>query len=130
MKGEKMPFFRLIVFTAVLAAVFFLLDYFESGLLHEHIWRFLAFFSIQGYMTSRIIFLGAERSNGYIIPYYFVAMSLRFFCSVFVAFLFLYLGVENRLAFALNFFMLYLCFLWFEISLLLTNLRQNYNKSN
>ena len=47
----------------------------------------------------------------------------RFFFSILFIFAYIYFGVENVLLFVLNFLVVYLLFIIFEISILLLNLR-------
>jgi hypothetical protein len=123
----KKALFKIIGYSAFLAAIIFILQNisFTSHLVHYGIWTiywfsfFVAIFIglANSYFVSRKDF--AEN-----LPQVFIASTvMRLLLSIFFVGIMLYLGVEDRLLWVINFFMLYIFYLIFEIISLMTTLR-------
>lgn len=57
-------------------------------------------------------------------------VTFRLIMSILFVFVLLYLGLDHRLTFILNFFVLYLCYLVFEITTFIANLRAISSKAH
>ncbi|MFZ6664190.1 hypothetical protein [Peijinzhouia sedimentorum] len=123
----KKALFKIIGYSAFLAAIIFLLQNisFTHHLIHSDIWTIFIFSFIvsiliglaNSYFVSRKDF--AEN-----LPQVFIASTvMRLLLSIFFVGIVLYLGVEDRLLWVINFFILYIFYLIFEIISLMTTLR-------
>ncbi|MFC2187405.1 hypothetical protein ACFCT7_08810 [Fulvivirgaceae bacterium LMO-SS25] len=123
----KKALFKIIGYSAFLAAIIFLLQNisFTYHLIHSDIWTIFIFSFIvsiliglaNSYFVSRKDF--AEN-----LPQVFIASTvMRLLLSIFFVGIVLYLGVEDRLLWVINFFILYIFYLIFEIISLMTTLR-------
>ena len=117
---------KIILFTAVLAIVIYLTNqFFIPDLIHTQIWIMLGFFFALAVMGHRITEMAFQRSKDNVAIFYFVVMLIRLLISIIFIGIFLYKGVQDRVLFVMNFFILYLLYVAFEINSLLTNLRRN-----
>ena len=98
-------------------------------LVHPFIWYSQVFFFSIFFISNRIISIGALNGDNKIHVFYLVSLTVRFLLSV----AFVVVGLLNTdfhpVVFALNFFVLYLCYTWFEIYSLLSNLRADFKNN-
>lgn len=76
-------------------------------------------------ISQTISYLGKIRKPEEAIFFSFAAIGIHFILNLISITILIYQGVENRNLFFFNFFVLYLCYTLFDISSLITNLRQN-----
>jgi hypothetical protein len=123
----KKALFKIIGYSGLLASIIFLLQNISitQNLVHTGIWTIFIFSFIvsiligiaNSYFVSRKDF--AEN-----LPQVFIASTvMRLLLSIFFVGIVLYLGIEDRLLWVINFFMLYIFYLIFEIISLMTTLR-------
>lgn len=127
---KKIPDIVQILLITVLLAVLLALDDFvlPQALLHEYKWYLLIFFAVQSVTTTFITSQGLGKDPRYFQGFFFSAMLLRMFLSIAVIFYAVYQGVISPTLFVVTFFILYFCFISFEIYSLLHNLRANSEK--
>ncbi|MCU0437521.1 MAG: hypothetical protein MUC49_06355 [Raineya sp.] len=128
---KKIPDLVQISLIAVLLGVLLAIDDFvlPSPLLHEYKWYLLLFFAVQSILTTFITSQGLTKDPEYFQGFFFSAMLVRMFLSIGVIFFAVYQGVISPFLFVGTFFILYFCFVSFEIYSLLHNLRANSGKS-
>lgn len=129
---KKIPDIIQVLLITVLITILLVLDDFvlPEPLLHEYKWYLLLFFAIQSILTTFITSQGLTKDPRYFQGFFFLAMFLRMFLSIAVIFYAVYQGVISPTLFVVTFFILYFCFISFEIYSLLHNLRANSEKEN
>jgi hypothetical protein len=115
---------KIVLFTCGLAILIFLIRTFVApAWIHAEIWTILGFFAVLSIIGHRLAQRGFQ--GGQFPPFYLAVTALRLLlCVVFVGY-FIYLKIDGLPVFVINFFILYLLYLGFEINWLLSNLRGN-----
>lgn len=129
MREAFSPLMRLTGFFLALCALVLLLSQAGLNIFHSYKWFLLIFFYVQTIFTTIFIQSGMKANKNNMAFFYFGAMIFRFFVSISVAFVLIYKGIDEKVLFVLNFFVLYLLFIMFEIIPVLTNLRPNLRSS-
>ncbi|HEV7348712.1 hypothetical protein [Telluribacter sp.] len=117
---------RSILATLLLGIALFLAQ--KSGQdtwIHPTIWYMLAFFLGVSFLIHRLMEMGFKNNREKFVQFYLSTIIGRLLLSLIFVGVFLYLGVDNRPAFILDFFALYLFYTGFEIFGLYRNLRRN-----
>jgi hypothetical protein len=114
---------KFIILLIVLTLVLYALKALHPKLVHPLIWINQVYFSIAFGLTYLLSGFAIKRMPDKMHLFYMGAMAVRFLLSIMFIFISLLLIGTNQVAFALNFFVLYLIYSWFEIYLLLRNLR-------
>ena len=96
---------------------------FYPTLIHPLIWVAQVYFCIAFGLTYLLSGFAIKKMPDQMHLFYMGSMAVRFLLSIMFIFISLLLIKANQVAFALNFFVLYLIYSWFEIYLLLRNLR-------
>ncbi len=125
MKNKKFfGLFHLFIFTLIIAS-FIAIDEFLlfNKILHEYKWHLLLFFALQSVLTTCLVSQGLRKNAKTFQGFFFASILLRMFLSVGVVFYIVYQGVIYPLWFIVTFFVLYFCFVGFEIYGLLYNLQ-------
>lgn len=127
---KKIPDIVQVLFITALLGILLAIDDFAlpQALLHEYKWYLLLFFAVQSLTTTFITSQGLGKDPAYFQGFFFSAMLLRMFLSIAVIFYVVYQGVISPTLFVVTFFVLYFCFISFEIYSLLHNLRANSEK--
>jgi len=117
---------RTIIFTFILAIVFFVAErYFVSPWLHPDWKILLVFFLSVSFLTHRLVDTGLQGNRERFVPMYLAATVARLILGlVFVGF-FLFRGIEQRRTFVFDFLVLYIFYTGFEIWALTRNLRRD-----
>lgn len=113
-------------FSLLVAAFIFLLQQLEPTWIYAKAYWIVFYFFVLYAITIPILWRTAKNNADNFMGIYFSLMIARLFISLGLAFVFIYLDKENKFTFALNFGLLYLLFLGFEIYTLLTNLRHHF----
>ncbi len=118
--------FKILGFTLLIGGAIYLLETFlKQEWVHEAIWKILSFFFLltwfSGMFVQYLIKLSKENSPNIIIG----ATGIRFLASAGFVAVVLILGVENKILFVVNFFIIYFLYLLFDIYALMANLRPN-----
>lgn len=112
----------LIVFFII---VFFLAEYFKlEGYFHVGKWYILAFFGALSYLSHLLIESGFENKRENFVQFYMISVVLRMILILVFVAVGIYFFPENQMLFAINIFVFYLFFTFFEISTLLRKLRR------
>lgn len=83
----------------------------------------VGFFFLQSLFISWILFLG-EKNNTQFPNFVIGSLVIRFVTSIFLLLVFFVFGLENRVSFVVQFVAVYLSYLIFELTIVLTNLRR------
>jgi len=82
----------------------------------------ILFFFLLSLLSLIIVNYGFARNQKLITNYFLSATVIRLLLSIIFALVFIYLDRENNIIFAVNFIVLYLVFLGFDISSILAKL--------
>ncbi len=117
---------RTLLFTAVLAIAFFVVDRYYTVLwLHPKWAVLLVFFLSVSFLTHRIVATGLQGDQQRFVPLYLAATVARLVLGLAFVGFFLFQRVDQRTAFVFDFLVLYICYTGFEIWTLTRNLRHN-----
>ena len=117
---------RTILFTALLAIAFFVVDrYFVTSWLHPS-WRtLLLFFGSVSFLTHRLVSTGLQDNQERFVPLYLAATVARLVLGLAFVGFFLFRQIDQRRTFVFDFLVLYICYTGFEIWALTRNLRRD-----
>lgn len=115
---------RILALTLILAGIIYVLqNYFFSVWVHHSVWEILSFFTLLTWLTGAFVQylmkLSEENSPNILLG----ATAVRFLASLGFIIIYLLLGVESVIPFVVNFFVIYLFYLIFDIYGLIANLR-------
>jgi hypothetical protein len=97
-----------------------------SGLSHEKIWSMFIFFVILGLMINLIHSLSMRKvAKENLVQVFLGIIVLRLLACAAYAGIIIYMGLENRLIWVADFFVIYILFLVFELISVVANLRAN-----
>jgi O-antigen/teichoic acid export membrane protein len=120
----KSSLFRLLTLTVVLAFITLMAEVFFPGKwIHDKIWHIILFFAVLTTITGVVSEKLMKREEFNSVSVILAAVVFRLLCSIGFVFLILWQGDENILWFVVDFFMIYLLYLLFDIYGLITNLR-------
>ncbi|SNS08712.1 hypothetical protein SAMN06295967_10385 [Belliella buryatensis] len=124
MSSIKIFTIRILLLTLVLAGVIYMFqNYIQPAWIHDSIWKILSFFALLTWVTGTfvhyLIKLSKENSPNILLG----ATAIRFLASLGFIVIYLFLDVENIILFVINFFIIYLFYLIFDIYGLIANLR-------
>ncbi|MCH7409545.1 hypothetical protein MM239_09070 [Belliella sp. DSM 111904] len=124
MSNIKIFTVRILALTLVLAGVIYILqNYIQPRWVHDAIWKILSFFALLTWVTGAFVHylmrISKENSSNILLG----ATAIRFMASLGFIVIFLFLDVENIILFVVNFFVIYLFYLIFDIYGLIANLR-------
>ncbi|OJJ18681.1 hypothetical protein BKI52_24045 [marine bacterium AO1-C] len=110
---------------SLIALLFIIVDIFieKYTLMHFSKWGLLAFFVLSSLLTTFITSYGMKANPDGFHKYYFTSIGVRFFLSIIFVFICIFLRIEGRNLFVINFFVFYFLYFVFEIYFLLGNLR-------
>ena len=115
------------LFTLILAIVQYGIYQLNAGLLYKYQWYLLLYFYLITVISVVIIEKTTQKDAEKLAKGFFSAMMLRLFISVIIAIVFIYYDRVNSTIFALNFLILYLLYLGFEIYYLINILQPRLN---
>lgn len=111
------------LFTLIIALIQFGVHKLNAGLLYSHQWYLLLYFYFITFLSIVIIEKTTHQDAEKLSKGFFTAMMLRLFISVIIAIVIIYFDRVNSTIFALNFLILYLLYLGFEIYYLISILQ-------
>ena len=121
---NKASFFqKFIILLAVVTVGLYGLKAVYPQLIHLLIWVIQIYFCIAFGLTYLLSGFAIKKMPDKMHLFYMGAMAVRFLLSIMFIFICLLLISAGQVAFAMDFFVLYLIYSWFEIYLLLRNLR-------
>lgn len=95
--------------------------------LYDYQWLLVFYFFILTMISLIIVEKTAKKDLDNVSKGFFGAMMLRFFLSIIIALVVIYFDREGAMVFAVNFIILYLLYLGFEIYYLINNLQLRIN---
>lgn len=116
---------KILGFTAIVAAGLYVAEKVVPAYVHPEKWTLLVFFFALSLISHRITERGIQKNKDNLVMYYFSTMLLRLVVSIGVLVYFMYTKTPDIFLLVINFFILYLLFVAFEINWLLSNLRRN-----
>jgi len=128
MPSKAIRYFSLVIFTFILIVLAYLSrEVFLLHFIHATAEFIILFLFLQALLTLYLTKLGFRDRSRFAL-YYMAATVFRFLFSVIVIFFALYMGVNQAVIFIVNFMIVYLLFVVFEIYTLITNLRPDSEK--
>ena len=123
---------RIAGLTLALAGVVFLFLQFEqlSWLIHPSMWIILIFSAVIALLIAVYNAYALSKSINSFVPLFLGSMLIRFFLSIVVIGFLLFKYQDARIILVFNFFIVYLCYLVFEIYSIIANLRPISNARN
>jgi len=118
------------VYSIFIALVSFSLGYLFPEWLYDYYWYLLFYFYLITLVSLLLIERTAIKNPGDISKGFFGAMMLRLFVSVIIATVIIYYDRESSTIFALNFIVIYLMYLGFEIYYLISILQPRINSED
>ena len=119
----KKAFLLTTLYTLILVLIQYGVYQLNSGLLYAYQWYLLLYFYLITVLSVVIIEKTTQKDAEKLAKGFFSAMMLRLFVSVIIAILIIYFDRVNSTIFALNFLILYLLYLGFEIYYLISILQ-------
>lgn len=117
---------RTILFTAILAIAFFVVDeYYSASWLHPKWKILLGFFLSVSFLTHRLVSTGLQGNRERFVPMYMASTVARLVLGLAFIGFFLFQRIDQRRAFVFDFLVLYICYTGFEIWALTRNLRRD-----
>ncbi|PSL02991.1 hypothetical protein CLV48_108100 [Cecembia rubra] len=115
---------KIILLTLFIAGLVYLIDdVFQLNWVHESIWKIISFFLILTWLTGvfshYLLSISKENSANILLG----TIGIRFLASIAFIVIMLVLGQENIILFVINFFVIYLFYLLFDMYGLIANLR-------
>jgi hypothetical protein len=125
------PYFKALGLTTIFTLILFFIQigirFLNPGLLYTYQWYLLFYFYLITLLSLIIIEKTAAKDQEKLSKGFFSAMILRLFISVIIAAIIIYYDRGNSTIFALNFLILYLIYLGFEIYYLISILQPRLN---
>lgn len=118
----------LYVYTLLITVTILVIYFFEPGWIYRFTWIIVLFFFLLTIASISATNYVAKHWRKQFIQFYFAIMTARLLVSFAIALLFILTDREHVLVFGINFLVLYLLFLGFEIYSILTNLRTHFKK--
>ena len=119
---------QLTLLAVVLAIIVIVLQQFHISYVHFTAIYWIPFFLVINGIASIVTYRALEQDQQKMILVYLATTVFRLLISVTIIFVALMQGVSDRIEFVVNFAVVYLVFLGFEIYGLLTNLRAHLEK--
>lgn len=115
---------KIFFLTLIIAGLVYLIgDVFQLNWVHESIWKIISFFLILTWLTGvfsyYLLSISKENSANILLG----TIGVRFLASIAFVVVMLFLGQENLILFVVNFFVIYLFYLLFDMYGLIANLR-------
>jgi len=117
-------------FTLIIGVIQFIIGKLKIEWLYDYQWLLVFYFFILTMISLIIVERTAKKNLDNVSKGFFGAMMLRFFLSIIIALVVIYLDRGGAMVFAVNFIILYLLYLGFEIYYLINNLQLRINGGN
>ena len=125
---SKIPHLGLFKFSFFVILGVFLFAYFVPEYTYHNVWIIVVFFILLTLASLYIIEKMTRKKGDNFLAVYFSAMVGRLFISIIFAAIFILTDRTHVFNFSINFLVLYLLFLGFEIYGIMTNLRHHFKK--
>jgi hypothetical protein len=116
------------LYSLILATLAFLIDSLLPTLVHEEVYNMIIFFFLLTLITHHFSVAALDEGHDRFSLAYFGFLTLRLLLSLSIILIALLLNIPDKITFIVNFALVYLAFLIFEIYALLTTLRSNFEK--
>ncbi len=104
------------IFFVIFAFIILVLQYFGfADYVHTKIWIIFAFFLAIAFLNYQLMKFAFERNREKFIVFFMASVVIRLILSLIFLSTFIFIHLENAQLFVVNFFVLYLCLLVFEI---------------
>ncbi|WP_228527708.1 hypothetical protein [Pararhodonellum marinum] len=124
MKIRNSTHFKLFLFTSLIALIGWLMQsVLKPEWVHTKFWEIILFYGLLTLFSGLLIQYLIKISKENFASILLLGTIIRFLASIVFIGVLLYLGVENLILFVVNFFVVYLLYLLFDIYALITNLR-------
>ena len=111
------------IFTSIVLLFQMGIQYLNAGLLYNYQWYLLLYYYLITLLSLFIIEKTTQNDQEKLSKGFFLAMMLRLFVSIVIAIVIIHYDRANSTIFALNFLILYLIYLGFEIYYLISILQ-------
>jgi len=128
MLTSKNSWLALLLFALVLTFLTYLIQLLAPKIIYEGAYFIILFFLLLTLLTNYISRSTLEHSPDRFSLFFFGTITLRLLLSVGVVLVVLLQDIPDKITFGINFAVVYLIFLIFEIYALLTTLRSNFQK--
>ena len=126
----NIPHLGLYKFSSILLLAILIIKILFPQHLYHQIWLVFLFFFLLTLASLIVIEKFTRKNSENFLAVYFSAMIGRLFISIIFATIFILTDREHVFNFSINFLILYLLFLGFEIYGILTNLRSHFKKDS
>lgn len=116
------------IYTAFITVTILLVYSIFPAWIYRFTWIIVLFFFLLTLGSIALTKMAAKHWEKQFVQIYFGIMTVRLFISVAFALIFIIKDRDHVVVFAINFLVLYLLFLGFEIYSILTNLRTHFKK--
>ncbi len=114
---------KFFLLTGIFCLLILLLGWLLPSIIHEDIWMILAFLATTTYLVGIISIWLLKGSSENLLQVKLLGMVTRILASLSFIAIMVFTGTENILLFVVNFFILFLFYLVFDIYVFLANLR-------
>jgi len=128
MLKPKQAWIVLSLFALSLTLLSFLLSTLASGIIHQGAYFIILFFYLLTLITHYLSVSALREGHDRFALVFFASITVRLLISLAVVLTVLLKGLPQKITFIVNFAVVYLAFLIFEIYALLTTLRSNFQK--
>ena len=115
------------IFTAIVLLIYVVIARLIPGWLYQYQWYLVLYFFLITLLSLLIIEKITQNDQEKLSKGFFLAMMIRLFVSIIIAIVIIYFDRANSTIFALNFLVLYLIYLGFEIYYLISILQPRLN---
>lgn len=126
MLKTKKSWLALFLYAIVLSFIIFLVKAMAPALVYQGAYYILIFFLLLTLFTQYITSLGLKHAPDKFALVYLGTMTFRLIMSIGIILIVLLQDIPDKITFIVNFAIVYLAFLIFEIYALLTTLRSNF----
>jgi hypothetical protein len=117
---------KLLILSFFIAGLVYLIsEVFQLPWIHGSIWKIISFFLILTWLTGIFSYYLLKISKENSVNILLGAIGIRLLSSIGFIAIMLMIGQENLILFVINFFIIYLFYLLFDIYTLIANLRPN-----
>ncbi|WP_192348042.1 hypothetical protein [Algoriphagus sp. Y33] len=114
---------KFFLLTGMVCLLIALLDWLLPSTIHEDIWKILTFLAVTSYLVGVTSIWLLKGSTENLLQIKMLGMVIRIIASLSFIGIMVFIGAENILLFVVNFFILFLFYLVFDIYTFLANLR-------
>jgi len=119
---------KLLTLSLLIAGIVYLIsEVFQLPWIHVSIWKIISFFLILTWLTGIFSYYLLKISKENSVNILLGGIGIRLLSSIGFIAIMLMIGQENLILFVINFFIIYLFYLLFDIYTLIANLRPNSN---